>query len=128
MGECELCFMNPPWEATSVPEALPNDTLCADCREQCDSWDRAAKVHREENHQAPWEYNCEMCSMAAYEEDRAKAWQAHLARCEACQKSPHDFMTAPPPRCRACGAEKGAVGLPSVCTLSYTREIHRDSC
>ena len=93
MTDCEFCYMNPPWEATEdgeitflpVPSALPDDTLCADCRQQNDDWARAERKHREEKHQAPWEHDCLYCSLTAYEEDRERNWQAHLAGCQACQ-------------------------------------------
>lgn len=132
---CELCYMNPPCDMTEdgdvtflpVPEALPDDTLCADCRQQCDEWDESEKKHREENHQAPWKHNCMMCSYAAYADDREEAWQNHLARCRACQTSPHDFV-GEPPLCRECGAEPDKVPVDEVCTNSYTREMHRDLC
>ena len=133
---CDLCFMNPPCNMTvdgdvtflPVPEALPDDTLCVDCREQCDSWERDEKRHREENHQAPWEHNCEMCSLNAYAEDRDRAWKTHLTRCEECRTAPHDFVGPPPLRCRECGAEAGKVPSDEMCLNSYTREMHRDNC
>lgn len=132
---CELCYMNPPVNTTEdggvtflpVPEALPGDDLCADCRQQSDGWARNMKRHQEENHQAPWEHDCQMCSLDAYTEEQEKNWQAHLARCEECQKSSHDFVTAPP-RCRACGAEANEVAPNDVCLDNHTREMHRDMC
>ena len=108
-AECELCYMNPPCDLTEdgdvtflpVPKALPDDTLCADCRQQCDEWGRAARKHLAENHQAPWGHDCMMCSMAAYGEDKERVWQEHLARCRECQDSP---------------------------PYSDLREVHRDNC
>ena len=108
-GLCELCYMNPPVDLTEdggvtflpVPEALPNDDLCADCRQQSDEWARDMRRHLEDNHQSPWEHNCQMCSLDAYSEEQEKNWQAHLARCKECQESPPD---------------------------SHVREAHRDLC
>lgn len=132
---CEICEMNPPCDLTEdgevtflpVPPALPGKKLCGDCQQQMDDWDRDASRHVLEKHKAPWEHNCQMCSMAAYTEDQERAWQVHLAGCRECQEAPHDFVTAPP-RCRQCGAEADKVPPDEVCTSSYTREMHRDLC
>jgi len=107
--ECELCYMNPPHSITEdgdvtflpVPEALSGNTLCADCQQQSDEWARDEERHREENHQTPWEYDCQMCSLNAYNEEREKSWQDHLSRCAECRNSPPD---------------------------SHLREAHRDLC
>ena len=90
---CEFCYMNPPWEATEdgelkflpVPDALPGDVLCAECRRQANEWSQSWKTHNEESHQAPWKHDCLCCSMEAYAEEKERNWQAHLAQCEACQ-------------------------------------------
>ena len=132
---CELCYMNPPHDATEdgeitflpVPEALPGKDYCEDCQQQADDLARAGQRHVRENHQAPWEHNCMICSMHAYGDERERNWQEHLAQCEECRTSPHDFVTEVP-RCRNCGAEADKVPPGEVCTDSYTREMHRDMC
>ena len=101
--------MNPPHNITEdgevvflpVPTALPGDDLCSDCRQQSDEWSKAAKRHREENHQVPWQHDCLVCSLDAYSEEREAAWQAHLVRCKECKDVSDD---------------------------SYVREAHRDFC
>ncbi len=122
---CEICFQQPQIDPT--PEALPNEDHCEDCQREINSWSRALHRHTKENHQAPWDHNCQMCSLEAYNEERWNNWQEHLAQCEECQKSTHNFVTETL-RCRDCGVEADRVAPDAVCEESCLREAHKNMC